>query len=343
VHDAEAPPDDDPPPATKKPRSLSSATAEAVRDALAVAVVAVAYLALAVRFEFYERISTSTRRLESLQVDELPGVLLVVSLGLAWFAWRRLRGTHREMRARQAAIAALRQARAQLAEASQENRQLARQAIELQERERREVARELHDELGQYFHAIRMELGAVPGLIRTDPQQAWATLRRAESYVEHVNAVTRRIMNRLRPVGLDDLGLGAALQHLVDGWRVQRRDIAFEFEAAASLPELGEAETIALFRIAQEAMTNAARHAGASRVGVRLAWDGNAGNAVGAAGEGKRIALVVSDNGCGLPKTARHGIGLVGMRERIEGVGGALQVSSEPGRGTTVRAVLPVP
>jgi two-component system, NarL family, sensor histidine kinase UhpB len=298
------------------------------RDAVVVALLTGGYFALAATFEINERISAWTRRLEFLQIDELPATLLVLSIAMTWFAWRRLREANVEMLARQKAIAELHQARARLVEVSEENRQLARQAIDMQELERRGIARELHDELGQYFHAIRMELGSMPGQIRSNPELSLATVQRIESYIEHVYGVTRRIMNRLRPVGLDEIGLDAALQHLVAGWRERRPDIRFSFEAGSGLTTLAEAESIALFRIAQEAVTNAARHAAAAAITVRL----------DTAGAPPQTELVVTDNGQGLPDRARRGMGLIGMRERIEGVGGELRIESNPGRGTSVRA-----
>jgi two-component system sensor histidine kinase UhpB len=299
------------------------------RDAIVVALLTGGYFTLAATFEINERIGAWTRRLEFMQIDELPATLLVLSLAMTWFAWRRLREANLEMLARQRAIAELRQARARLVEVSEENRQLAHQAIELQERERRDVARELHDELGQYFHAIRMELGSMPEQIRGDPERSLATVLRIESYIEHVYGVTRRIMNRLRPVGLDEIGLDAALQHLVTGWRERRPDIRFSFEAGSGLSTLSEAESIALFRIAQEAVTNAARHAVAGAIGVRLDVCDSAP---------PQTELVITDDGHGLPDRARRGMGLIGMRERIEGVGGELRIDSNPGRGTMVRA-----
>ncbi|HUN92785.1 MAG TPA: histidine kinase [Burkholderiaceae bacterium] len=293
-----------------------------------IVVVCFTYFALASRFNFSEHLNAWAARFEFLQVDELPGTLLVLSVGLIWLGGLRLRDAHDEAQVRQKLLLDVREAREDLVRISEENRRLARRAIDLQESERREIAREMHDELGQYFHAIRMELGAISTNEDHFSAELIAALRRVEMHIEHVYGVTRRILGRLRPSGLDEIGLDAALTHLLDGWRASRPDIRFQLNLAGDCPGLNELERIALFRVAQEALTNSARHAKPRVVTVGLAAIRHGADAV--------VELSISDDGCGIREDMRSGMGLAGMRERMEGIGGTISISTTAGAGTTV-------
>jgi PAS domain S-box-containing protein len=219
------------------------------------------------------------------------------------------------------------------AEQARHARELSGQLIAAQEEERRHVARELHDETGQSLTLIRMRLSEMAAL----PAPAGALATECIQLVERATAHIRGLALRLRPPMLDDLGLADALDWLLEqqggaaGWRASL-DVA---ELQERLPQ--DIET-ACFRIAQEALTNAARYSGATevRLGLRLA--------------GERIELEVCDNGKGFeveryrsPEERRKHFGLVSMTERAALVRGQLTIDSAPGRGTCVRASLPVP
>src|SRR5262249_10294730 len=149
-----------------------------------------------------------TRRWEGIELDEWPIVLLVLAVGLMWLSWRRYRETLSELRARQAA-------EARLAEALSLNRQLAHQHLRLQESERKHLARELHDEFGQYLNAIKLDAVAIR---ETSSSSHADAADRIASAVDHVHVVVSDIIRRLRPAGLDELGLVAALENCVDHW-----------------------------------------------------------------------------------------------------------------------------
>jgi two-component system, NarL family, sensor histidine kinase UhpB len=203
-----------------------------------------------------------------------------------------------------------------------ERRRSARRAVAAQEGERLRVARELHDELGQTLTAIalRAEHAAVDG------GHADALADIATAVQRSVNDV-RRIARELRPEALDDLGLVNALIAMCaraapEGQPRIRR------EFAADLPALGAESDLVVYRVAQEAVTNAVRHARASTVALALT------------GEDGRVVLRVHDDGVGLPEPFEEGIGITGMRERALLVGADLALSSMPGQGTEVRLVL---
>ncbi len=179
-----------------------------IRDLSVVIVLTVAIGAIAAYFELSEMLHEASRGWERLEIDELPAVFVALSGSLAWFAWRRVREARAE-------IARRREAEAQLASLLSDNRRLAQQNLRMQESERKALARELHDELGQYLNAIKTD--AVTLQERTGGSDG--PLLRASTaivgHVDHVHGVVSDLIRRLRPVGLDDLGLRAALEHFL--------------------------------------------------------------------------------------------------------------------------------
>ncbi|MEO8132669.1 MAG: PAS domain S-box protein [Betaproteobacteria bacterium] len=216
--------------------------------------------------------------------------------------------------------------------ANEELRELSLAMIEVREAERTRIARELHDELGQVLTALKMDVDMFntkipPG--RADLAEHAASMNRL---LDSTVATTRRISSDLRPLVLDDLGLGAATEWLLEGLN-QRAGIAFELKMDPSCAELGEPYASTLFRVMQESLTNVARHAQATRVMVRLARE--AGDAV----------LSVADNGIGMQADARAkpgSFGLRGIRERVLLLGGVLTITGDASGGTTVSVRLPI-
>jgi two-component system, NarL family, sensor histidine kinase UhpB len=228
-----------------------------------------------------------------------------------------------------------------LGEAVEEKRRLAERAVSLQDLERKEIARELHDEFGPYLFALRAHVGALMRLAETDEQHDTNKLRKHGSAIlEQVNALqqlTRRILEKLRPVGLAELGLREALGALLRLWNESHPDVTIETTISQSLGETGETADLTIYRVVQEALTNVFRHAGATEVNVSIA------PAERPAGlrETRDYALVrVCDNGRGLQPDQKFGLGLTGMRERLLALGGTLTVASGAS-GVTVEAMVP--
>jgi PAS domain S-box-containing protein len=211
---------------------------------------------------------------------------------------------------------------------------LSRRVLTVQEEERRAVARELHDELGQVLTAVRLNLQTLRRRSR-DPELGPA-FEDALMALETAIAEVRALSTRLRPTLLDDLGLEAALRSHLERSRV-RADL--DLDTVISLPHrrLDPAVETACFRIVQEAMTNVVRHAGAHRLAVSVQT---------ANGE---LVLSVRDDGRGFDPAAAaaraargESAGLSGMEERAQLAGGRLEIRAAPGRGTEVRAVFPL-
>jgi PAS domain S-box-containing protein len=227
------------------------------------------------------------------------------------------------------------QKRAQHAEAELlQNRRLT-QAIQTRlEEERRSIARELHDELGQCVTAIRTIGAAIANRARSGAPEIHNSAQTIVEVAGHIYDVVHGIIRRLRPSALDHLGLTEALEEWLVGWRERHADIDVQLELSGKLDDLGETINITVYRIVQECLTNVVRHAAATRANVSIARSG------------ERLEVAVRDNGKGLgerneSEAARFG--LMGMRERVEGLAGRFQVDSRPGEGLRVRASIPLP
>ena len=218
--------------------------------------------------------------------------------------------------------------------AEQQINALLRQLVTIQEEERRRIARDIHDHLGQQMTALRMNLETLQ--LRAFPQPALAgPIGTAWKLAAALDQSIDFLAWQLRPAVLDDFGLADALGHFVSGWS-QRFAVAADYDAPiVAGPRLPSIVENNLYRVAQEALHNIYKHAGASRVRVRFEQG---------AGE---VLLVIEDDGRGfdLADVPRHasagGLGLVSMRERAALVGGALEIESAVGRGTIVRVRIP--
>ena len=205
--------------------------------------------------------------------------------------------------------------------------------VAAREEERRRIRRDLHDGLGPTLAAIGLRAELAGDLAARDPAKAEHVLEELRVEVAGALADIRRLVDALRPPALDELGLVGALQ--AQAGRLGPTP-SVDVTADGPIPELPAAIEVAAYRIAVEAMTNAARHAGASACRVRLA------EATGGAEAGRTLELEIEDDGTGLPAVVRPGIGLGSMRDRAAEVGGTCVVESSPGGGTRVRARLPL-
>lgn len=301
-----------------------------LRDLLVVAAVVVGFFLLAAHLELSEQVARWAHGYEHWQLDELPLSLLLLSAGLSWFGWRRWRELGIEMRAR-------RRVEEQNLRMFAQNRRLARQLIQLQEEERRHLARELHDEVGQCCVAIKVDAACIAQDTGNRLPATQASARAIIDTADRLHDAVRGMLHRLRPTGLDDLGLVACLQVLLNSWS-QRHGIAATFSAEGALDDFDEATNITLYRTVQESLTNIARHAGASRTVVALR------RATASPDDPDCITLTIDDDGTGLPVgDSRSGFGLLGMRERVDALNGRFSLTAAPTGGTRVEVVLPMP
>jgi glucose-6-phosphate-specific signal transduction histidine kinase len=263
-----------------------------------------------------------------MQLDELPAVLLVIAVTLIWFSSRRYLEAKRQLRLR-------RTAEAQLERALAENQRLAQQYVDTQENERKALARDLHDELGQYLNAIKLDAVSIRKSMAVPPGVRDVS-RAMIANIDRVYDVVTGLIRQLRPVGFDDLGFAAAVEHCVDDWRSRLPQTAIELSVSGDFAVLDESRGLVLYRLVQEALTNIARHARATRVEIRI----DAGRSTNVA---RCIEILIADNGIGADLRApRLGLGLIGMRERVSALGGSISLASERGAGFQVKAAVPM-
>ena len=218
-------------------------------------------------------------------------------------------------------------------------RRLAERVVSLQDAERKEIARELHDEFGPYLFALRAHATALTRIADASEPNLAALRKHGNAILEQVDTLqqsNRRVLERLRPVGLAELGLRQALAALLRLWGESHPGVIVEAAISPDLNETGETVDLTIYRVIQEALTNVFRHANATHVNVSVepAEPGPARGMIGCA------RVRVSDDGCGLKADHKLGLGLTGMRERILALGGSLDVVSG-GSGVTVEALIP--
>jgi len=214
--------------------------------------------------------------------------------------------------------------------------QLLGRVVSAQEEERKRLARELHDQTGQSLLGLAMGLRSVETLMETEPALAEQRVQELERLSAGAVDDLRQMIADLRPAQLDDLGLVPALRDMANNVAA-RSQMQIEMNVLGSRRRLrAEVETI-LYRLAQEALNNAARHSHATRVTIKLDFSGQA------------VALDIRDNGVGFSPEAvlksqapRRAWGLLGMQERVALVGGTVEIDAAPGKGTRLRAHIPV-
>jgi two-component system sensor histidine kinase UhpB len=297
-------------------------------DVAVVLTITVASIAVAIHFQLNERLYGFTRHWEYFQIDELPFGLLVFSISLIWLAWRRFRQAKRELQARA-------RTETQLVAVLAQNRRLTQEHFRIQEAERKHLARELHDELGQYLNSIKLDATAIEEQLGAEALLAGTAAKNVLRSVDHLYEVVTGMIARLRPVGLDELGLAAAIEHCVDLWQQRLPKTHFKLSIGDGFDDLDDTLAVTVYRVIQEALTNIYKHAHATQVelqlhaeiGVRLA---------------EELHLTIQDNGCGLgPVAPASRFGLSGMRERVELAGGRFALHSGPGVGLKIEAYLP--
>ena len=211
---------------------------------------------------------------------------------------------------------------------------LAKRVVAAQEEERQRISRELHDEAGQALTALKIGLELIQGEITAD-DAVQGSLDEIIALADQTRDRIRQLARGLRPPALDTLGLSLTLEDFCRTFARQTQ-LAIEYHSTAA-PKLSDAQNICLYRCLQEALTNVARHAGARKVAVKLWCDETA------------VHLSVVDDGVGFEMeisaaspNRSPGLGLLGMRERLELLGGGLEIQSRPAQGTRITAHLPL-
>ncbi len=250
------------------------------------------------------------------------GLNLLLLLLVAYLLWRTLRSREHETQKLQR----------QVEERTRELATLSSHLQQVSEREKQQLARELHDSLGGLLVATKMDLAWLRSRLPTEDENLLLRWRRIQSSLDQGVDFKRRVVEQLRPTLLDNMGLYAALR-----WQLQDSCARAGLRCTDSLPDIEARLTsegsIALFRVAQESFTNILKHSRATRVELRVEVDAGT------------LILIVADNGHGLPadsKAVTSGQGLAGMRHRVRALGGSIQIGPREEGGTEVRVEVPL-
>lgn len=216
-----------------------------------------------------------------------------------------------------------------LAQSRQELEALSRRMVDVQEAERESISRELHDEVGQTLGALLVDVGQLSNAIPPEDKVVNEQIARIKVAAESAVRSIRDMALLLRPPMLDDLGLIPALE-----WQARetsrRGDMEVEVHAGELPDNLPDNVRIGIYRLVQEALQNAARHAHAKNAKISVKYDG------------EKVDVEISDNGIGFQSDRTRGMGILGMEERVRQLAGTIEVRSAPGKGATVHAVLPL-
>lgn len=232
-----------------------------------------------------------------------------------------------------------------LQKAQADNARLYRQLIAVQEDERRQIAADLHDEVGPCLFGIMANTGSIKSLAQALPADQSQPILSATSELivisDKLRAMNRSLLARLRPVALGRVSLEDLLSDLVTGFARANPDVRFG-RAVEGLPRtFGEAIDLTIYRCIQEGITNALRHGNATAIDIRLSLSGPA--QASSPEDGGSIRLTIADNGCGFAPTTPFGFGITAMRERVRVLNGSLAIGPGADGGTTLAVTLPIP
>ncbi len=295
---------------TQRDEKLNVSLPQVWRDMTMLAIVAIILFWMASFFELSEKVSKVTSAMETWQLDEVPLVLLALFIIVVAVLLRRTNQlrTQTELQVK---------TERNLAAALSQNKRLARRNIEVQENERRNLARELHDEFGQSLNAIMIDGVGIRDMTKpgSDAHKHAQSILRISG---QLFSGMRDLLKQLRPLALDELGLQPALEHLVDDWRRRYPKVEWRSEFELEDDQFDEPSNMTIYRFIQEGMTNIVKHSDASLVKLSVNLDAKS----------SRVTMSVSDNGSIITFPQRsEGIGLLGLRERLESLGGQFESS----------------
>jgi PAS domain S-box-containing protein len=230
-------------------------------------------------------------------------------------------------------ITAEKESEARLEDSQRKLRNLAVHLLHAREEERKSVAREIHDELGQILMALKMDLQWIEKRLAVPSRPVEEKMQGTIGLVDQTIQIVHRIATALRPGILDDLGLAASIEWVCANFAKQN-GIPCRFDSMANVLRIGGNSATALFRIVQEGLSNIARHAHASNASVEIRESG------------RKLVLTIHDDGKGVTEeqaSSPLSLGLIGIRERVQGMQGEMSVRGKPGEGTTLMVTIPLP
>lgn len=300
------------------------------RDAVVITLVITMIYFVILWVNLAETLANWFAQYEEIQLDEIPFLLLLMALGMAWFSRRRMVELNKEIHLRVSAEEKIMQLLVQ-------NKALTRHVLKIQEAERLHLARDLHDDIGQYLLAIRLDASAL-NLSTKDknPQTSTAFYaKRILSNAAHIQEMTRTLMRRLRPAPTSSQDCTTAISILIKEWHEQHPQIHLDINVESCSSLFTEQINITIYRFIQEALTNISKHADAKNVSIAL-------KSITHDGE-QQLCIEIIDDGVGFNAgETSYGMGMIGMRERIDAVNGTFTVKNNTEKGITINAKIPI-
>ena len=221
-----------------------------------------------------------------------------------------------------------------LEQSIKQNHKLTQQLITLQEQERKSIARDLHDEFGQCLTAINTDASIILKASDKKYPELKGSAEAIASLSRHLTEMVSGLLQQLRPGVLEELGIEAAISDLIESWGSRNKEIAWRVKMDPIEVALDESKSITLYRLIQECLTNITKHAGATEVDLEIFYERK--------GIRDGLHVVLKDNGKGFDSKNTNGLGLPGMRERVEGLNGQLTIKTRKGHGTVIEAWIPI-
>lgn len=226
-----------------------------------------------------------------------------------------------------------------LRQTMKDNSELAARMVILREEERMSLARDLHDELSPHIFNIKMNLATTTMLMETQNYvQSAGNLHAITEILADLEQGVRRMLNRLRPATLDELGLEASLHDLVESWQSHSADTNWTINTNGEIDSLDTTLKVTTYRIVRECLTNVAKHAGATEVNIEVIRL----SASPAVSQQEQLRIIVQDNGKGMANEDRPGFGLRGMKERVRSLGGTLELRVPEAGGLCLDITMPI-
>lgn len=333
------------------------------KDLVLILIIAILTYLVAVYLDIFEQFVTWSRLHEDWQLDELFIVLMSLVVAFIIFSLRRSTELQREIIHRQQVEELLQQTlnelqqkieegtaanillkqeiinhqqtEAQALQLLEENRQLIRRSMTIQEEERKRLARELHDEVGQCLTAIQADARTISELTPDRRERIFTSAEAIMSVSSHIYDVMHSMMRRLRPSGLDYLGLEDALKNSIQDWQARHPETRCTVEVTGDLNEVHEDISINIYRVVQECLTNIAKHAQATQVMIHLQIETET--------TPEYLTLRLQDDGKGMtPDRINYGLGIIGIRERAQALGGTFKIASELNQGVSIIFRVPI-
>lgn len=263
----------------------------------------IAAFSISSHFDVFDQFYLWARKYEkTIDIDEISLAIFFTLIALVWFALRRVRESQFLIK---------------------RNQSLLNRVIQVQEEERKRIAHDLHDDLGQYINAIKTQ-AAILSAHQTIEVQVLST--KIMSNADHAFNSAKHLITSLRPLALDELGLAVALQYLIDTWQTNTENkTKVHFVINDDINHLNEQTSMIIFRVIQEALTNIAKHANAKNVYISISYLINI------------LTVKIIDDGNGFDIHQKtFGLGLIGIGERIEMLNGKLKIHSALNKGTEI-------